>query len=204
MMESVRAESRDHARSTQIGIACELRRKPGAAVPELTMDGGPRIRAGLGDPGFSGLHHPAFCSTGAAYADLLVVSGDGAGQAARPGLEQRGQVARAGYTSGPLFRASINGRAARCPTTRRITGGRSSYPANTKAPLAGVHNARIGAPSKPAKKSSAAANGGSCMHLPRVLLTVRHNTIHHRADCASDIGACGADQRPNGPPCPHR
>ena len=32
------------------------------------------------------------------------------GQAARPGLEQRGQVARAGYTSGPLFRASINGR----------------------------------------------------------------------------------------------
>jgi hypothetical protein len=51
MMESVRAESRDRARSTQIGIACELRRKPGAAVPELTMDGGPRIRAGLGDPG---------------------------------------------------------------------------------------------------------------------------------------------------------
>jgi hypothetical protein len=46
----VRAESRDRARSTQIGIACELRRKPGAAVPELTMDGGPRIRAGLGDP----------------------------------------------------------------------------------------------------------------------------------------------------------
>ena len=45
----VRAESRDRARSTQIGIACELRRKPGAAVPELTMDGGPRIRAGLGD-----------------------------------------------------------------------------------------------------------------------------------------------------------
>ncbi len=44
----VRAGSRDRARSTQIGIACELRRKPGAAVPELTMDGGPRIRAGLG------------------------------------------------------------------------------------------------------------------------------------------------------------
>ena len=47
----VRAESRDRAPGTQIGIACELRRKPGAAVPELTMDGGPRIRAGLGDPG---------------------------------------------------------------------------------------------------------------------------------------------------------
>ena len=47
----VRAESSDRARSTQIGIACELRRKPGGAVPELTMDGGPRIRAGLGDPG---------------------------------------------------------------------------------------------------------------------------------------------------------
>ena len=62
MVESVRAESRDRARSTQIGIACELRPKPGAAVPELTMDGGPRIRAGLGDPGFSDLHHPAFCN----------------------------------------------------------------------------------------------------------------------------------------------
>jgi hypothetical protein len=48
----VRAESRDRARSTQIGIACELRWKPGGAVPERTMDGGPRIRAGLGDPGF--------------------------------------------------------------------------------------------------------------------------------------------------------
>ena len=62
MMESVRAESRDRARSTQIGIASELRWKPGGAVPELTMDGRPRIRAGLGDPGFSGLHHPAFCN----------------------------------------------------------------------------------------------------------------------------------------------
>ena len=62
MMESVRAESRDRARSTQIGIACELRWKPGGAVPELTMDGGPRIRAGLGDPGFSDLHPPAFCN----------------------------------------------------------------------------------------------------------------------------------------------
>jgi hypothetical protein len=62
MMESVRAESRDRARSTQIGIACELRCKPGGAVPELTMDGGPRIRAGLGDPGLPGLHHPAFCN----------------------------------------------------------------------------------------------------------------------------------------------
>jgi hypothetical protein len=51
MMEIVRAESRDRARSTQTGIACELRCKPGAAVPELTMDGGPRIRAGPGDPG---------------------------------------------------------------------------------------------------------------------------------------------------------
>ena len=50
-------------------------------------------------------------STGAAYADLLGVSGDGAGQAARPGLEQRGQVAPGRvYLGGPLFRASINGR----------------------------------------------------------------------------------------------
>jgi hypothetical protein len=62
MTEIVRAESRDRTRSTQIGIACELRWKPGAAVPELTMDGGPRILAGLGDPGFSDLHHPAFCN----------------------------------------------------------------------------------------------------------------------------------------------
>src|SRR5262247_1922850 len=64
MMESVRAESRDRARSTQIGIACELRWKLDGAVPELTMDGGPRIRAGLGDPGFfrpapSGVLQPA-------------------------------------------------------------------------------------------------------------------------------------------------
>ena len=56
MMESVRAESRDRAPGAQIGIACELRRKLDGAVPEVTMDGGPRIRAGLGDPGFSGLH----------------------------------------------------------------------------------------------------------------------------------------------------
>ena len=62
MMEIVRVESRDRARGAQIGIACELRRKLDRAVPELTMDGGPRIRAGLGDPGFSGLHHPAFCN----------------------------------------------------------------------------------------------------------------------------------------------
>jgi hypothetical protein len=41
MMESVRAESRDRAPGTQIGIACELRWKPGGAVPERTMDGGP-------------------------------------------------------------------------------------------------------------------------------------------------------------------
>ena len=58
----VRAESRDRARSTQIGIACELRWKPDGAVPERTMDGGPRIRAGLGDTDSSGLHHPAFCN----------------------------------------------------------------------------------------------------------------------------------------------
>ena len=45
----VRAGSRDRARSTQIGIACELRWKLDGAVPERTMDGGPRIRAGLGD-----------------------------------------------------------------------------------------------------------------------------------------------------------
>ncbi len=31
-------------------------------MPELTIDGGPRIRAGLGDPGFSDLHPPAFCN----------------------------------------------------------------------------------------------------------------------------------------------
>jgi uncharacterized protein len=62
MMESVRAESRDRARSTQIGIACELRWKPGGAVPELTMDGGPRIRVELGDADLFGLHHPAFCN----------------------------------------------------------------------------------------------------------------------------------------------
>jgi hypothetical protein len=36
MMESVRAESRDRARSTQIGIACELRPKPGARDGPLT------------------------------------------------------------------------------------------------------------------------------------------------------------------------
>jgi hypothetical protein len=58
----VHAESRDRARGTQIGIACELRCKPGGAVPERTMDGGPRIRAELGDPGFSDLHPPAFCN----------------------------------------------------------------------------------------------------------------------------------------------
>ena len=50
-------------------------------------------------------------------------------------LDDRGYVAllrlylaRSGYTSGPLFRASINGRAARCPTTRRTAGGRSTAP----------------------------------------------------------------------------
>jgi len=52
MMESVRAESRDRARSTQIGIACELRWKLDGAAPELTMDGGACIGAGLGDAGF--------------------------------------------------------------------------------------------------------------------------------------------------------
>jgi hypothetical protein len=66
----VHAESRDRARGTQIGIACELRWKPGGAVPERTIDGGPRIRAGLGDPGFSDLHHPAFCN-------LLTAARDG-------------------------------------------------------------------------------------------------------------------------------
>jgi hypothetical protein len=55
----VRAGSRDRARGTQIGIAYELRWKLDGAVPELTMDAAPRIRAGLSDPGFSGLHHPA-------------------------------------------------------------------------------------------------------------------------------------------------
>ena len=73
----VRAENRDRARSTQIGIASELRRKPGAAVPERTMDGGPRIRAGLGDPGFSGLRHPAFFNP-------LPAARDGPSPTARP------------------------------------------------------------------------------------------------------------------------
>jgi uncharacterized protein len=58
----VRAESRDRARSTQIGIAGELRWKPGGAGAGAHDGGGPRIRAGLGDPGFSDLHHPAFCN----------------------------------------------------------------------------------------------------------------------------------------------
>ena len=75
MMESVRAESRDRARSAQIGIECELRRKPGRAVPERTMDGGPRIQAGLGDPGFSGLHHPAFCNPLPAARDRPLTDG---------------------------------------------------------------------------------------------------------------------------------
>ena len=55
----VRAESRDRARSTQIGIADELRWKPGAAVLELTMDGGPHP-GWARRPGLSGLHHSAF------------------------------------------------------------------------------------------------------------------------------------------------
>jgi hypothetical protein len=75
MMESGRAESRDRARSTQIGIAYELRWKPGGAVPELTMDGGPRIRAGLGDPGFSDPHHPAFCNPPPAARDGPLTDG---------------------------------------------------------------------------------------------------------------------------------
>jgi integrase/recombinase XerD len=50
-------------------------------------------------------------------------------------LDDRGHVAllklylaRSGYTSGPLFRAGINGGAARCPTTQHTTGGRSTAP----------------------------------------------------------------------------
>jgi len=78
MTEIVRAGSRDRARSTQIGIACELRWKPGAAVLELTMDGGPRIRAGLGDPGFSDLHHPAFCNPLPAARDGPLTDGEAA------------------------------------------------------------------------------------------------------------------------------
>jgi len=84
MMESVRAESRDRARSTQTGIACELRPKPGAAAPELTMDGGPRIRAGLGDPGFPGLHHPAFCNPPPAARDGPVIPRPNCSSAAWP------------------------------------------------------------------------------------------------------------------------
>ena len=41
MMESVRAESRDRARSTQIGIACELRwqrEKLPEVIRELVLD----------------------------------------------------------------------------------------------------------------------------------------------------------------------
>ena len=51
-------------------------------------------------------------------------------------LDDRGYVAllrlylaRSGYTSGPLFRASAStAAAARCPTTRRTAGGRSTAP----------------------------------------------------------------------------
>ena len=77
MVEIVRVESRDRAPGAQIGIACELRRKLDRAVPEPTMDGGPRIRAGLGDPGLSDLHHPA-------YFNSLPVAGDGPSPTARP------------------------------------------------------------------------------------------------------------------------
>jgi len=80
MMESVRAESRDRSRSTQVGIACELRWKPGAAVPQRTMDGGPRIRAGLGGPGLSGLHHPASCNPLPAARDGPLTDGAAAEQ----------------------------------------------------------------------------------------------------------------------------
>jgi len=48
-------------------------------------------------------------------------------------LDDRGYVAllklylaRAGYTAGPLFRASITAAAGRCPTTPRTTGGRDT------------------------------------------------------------------------------
>ena len=203
------------------------------------MDGGPRIRAGLGDPGFSDLHHPAFCNPLPAARDGPLTDGAAAceytmrlvrvpeltaeparqrdeppgnpmvryrssscqanitstrtdssppartianapGEAADQGLSQRRNGPAAvlalpmrtcsGYPvtvpdrlpdpawsstarwPGPgIPRARCSARpstagAARCPTTRRTTGGRSSYPANTKGPLAGVHNARIGAP----------------------------------------------------------
>lgn len=50
-------------------------------------------------------------------------------------LDERGYVvllrlylARSGYMSGPLFRASINGAAARCPMTLHTPGGRSTVP----------------------------------------------------------------------------
>ena len=195
--------------------------------------------AGLGDPGFSDLHHPAFCNPLPAARDGPLTDGAAAceytmrlvrvpeltaeparqrdeppgnpmvryrssscqanitstrtdssppartianapGEAADQGLSQRRNGPAAvlalpmrtcsGYPvtvpdrlpdpawsstarwPGPgIPRARCSARpstagAARCPTTRRTTGGRSSYPANTKAPLAGVHNARIGAP----------------------------------------------------------
>ena len=235
----VRAESRDRARSTQIGIACELRWKLDGAVPKRTMDGGPRIRAGLGDPGFPTctirrsatrcpppatgphrrrgrlrVHHPLRAcprtdhrtspaagraarkprctATAPAAARRTSPStrtdssppartiANAPGEAADQGLSQRrnGRAAVlalpmrtcSGYPvtvpdrlPGPAWssaarwpgpgipRARCSARpstagAARCPTTRRTTGGRSLYPANTKAPLAGAHNARIGAP----------------------------------------------------------
>jgi hypothetical protein len=55
-------------------------------------------------------------------------------------------VARAGYTSGPLFRASINGPGGPLSYDAAHHRWKKFIPANTKAPLAGVHNARIGAP----------------------------------------------------------
>jgi hypothetical protein len=45
----MRAASRDRARGTPIGIACELRWEPGRAVLELTAADGPRIRVEPGD-----------------------------------------------------------------------------------------------------------------------------------------------------------
>ena len=62
-------------------------------------------------------------------------------------LDDRGYVAllrlylaRAGYTSGPLFRASINGRGGPCPTTPPRAAGRSTAP--RRSVDIGIHQLR--------------------------------------------------------------
>jgi hypothetical protein len=59
-MEIVRVESLARAHGTQIGISYELRWKLDGPVLELSMDGGPVTRMGLGDADFFDLNHSAF------------------------------------------------------------------------------------------------------------------------------------------------